>query len=115
MKRFFAALAMVSVLMIAESHACVNPEPIEQVELRFKFLKIETMRLSGVKARAYLAVINAEPPETDFKAENIIIATGNWRVSVAAVVNGNVCMMDYLVYTPELHKRGLVAADRSSI
>jgi hypothetical protein len=111
MTRLIALLALVSGLLIpAQAYACNKPQDQKQVELIFDFLKVKYFTMEGNEAKRYLAVINAEPPETDLESAVIHISVGDDRVSVAAMDGSNICTMDFLTYAPELHHRAMKSA-----
>jgi hypothetical protein len=109
MTRFIALLALVSGLCIAESHACNKPQDQKEVELIFDYLKVKYFTLQGDQAKRYLAVINAEPPESDLSGDKIHVSVGPRNAAVAIMAGDNICTLDFQTYSHELHERAMKA------
>lgn len=122
MKRFFAALAMVSALLIVESRAdesdkfCIYPrqDALSVIESAVKEHGFKMMVLKGPKALAYYNEIREAASAPVLSGiELIIVYNPNKAAAVFAMKGEHRC--GHTMVTWPLHLRAINAADRASI
>lgn len=97
-------------------------QPVQCMPLEaFVVQQVEPVRAAGIpiitltnqwEVGRYLEVVNRQPPETDFKAEGLIIGVAANVVVVALVEHGHVCSVIQLAIG--VHSDALLAAKRGA-
>jgi hypothetical protein len=122
MKQFFAALAMVSALLIVESKAdetdkyCIYPkaEAVALLEQMRKEHGYKIVELKGARAQAYFNVIKKAADAPDLPGIDLLIIYNEGVSAFIVAIKGEYRCGHTAVNWP-MHKAGMVAADRSSI
>lgn len=121
MSIIWAALAILAVWTAwANVRACAQPVQCLPLEA-FVVQQVEPVRAAGIpiitltnswEVGRYLEVVNRQPPETDLKAEGLIIGVAGNVVVVALVERGHVCSVIQLAIG--VHSDALLAAKRGA-
>lgn len=122
MKTFFATLAMVSALLIADSKAddtaanCTHPkkDTIEAVELFKKERGYKSVELKGPAAQAYLSVIRATTEAPHLPGVELLVVYNEGVAAVVFAIKGEF-RCGYARVPWDLHIRAMIAADRTNI
>jgi hypothetical protein len=123
MKQFFAALAMVSALLIVDSPKadetdkyCIYPkaEAVALLEQMRKEHGYKIVELKGVRAQAYFNVIREAASAPDLPGIELLILYNEGVAAFVVAVKGEFRCGHTAVNWP-MHRAGMVAADRSSI